>query len=189
MAYKSYSVEKPTKWITLGGKTREGKTNPNTIEGYFLRTETGPDKFNPGQTRTSLILRTATEVVGVNCNKFLARELDRSSELFKQENGRSAIGSMMLIKYEGTRDTGKGLPMKIFSLQFDADATIEVLAPEETGSSDDTDATDDAPDYTDYVSEDIPPARASAPAPALTAAKTASKLKVSELLAKKIAPK
>jgi len=187
MGYEDLSVKKPTKWVNLGGKTREGTKNPTKIEGHYLYQYTSPNKFNPGQDRTTIVLDSPTEgVVGVNCNGFLANELRKQAEGFTRKYNRSPVGAAMLIEFAGEKDSGKGFPMKTFRLNFDAENTIEV-----TGVPADADSEDDSVGFSGNEldlddSPEVVPHLPTGAKPLVAAAKASgASLKVQELLAKR----
>ena len=158
MAYEEYTQPTPSKWVSVGGTTKQGVKNPVKIEGYYLRSETGPDKFNPGQDKTNIILRTKEGVVGVNCSKNLAKQLKEAEGSFLRRNGRPALGASMLITFPGLKDTGKGNPMKTYTLQFDKDNFIEVDAGFEattTADEEDTYESEVTDSYDDVGEEEL----------------------------------
>jgi len=181
MAYKDYSVPKVSKWESIGGATKDGKKNPTQAEGYYIRKETNPDRFNPGQNKTNIIIRTATGDVGINGSKFLVRLLEEQETQFASEHGRSAQGAMMLIRFTGLWDSGKGNPMKTYSIQFDAEDTIDVSEGvgepvQKVAASYEDDIDTDIDTNEDDIDTDIaPPPRS----------KTVDKAKVNSLLAKR----
>lgn len=126
--------------VTLGGSDKKtGKKNPTKIEGYLLRIETRPNKFNPDKPQNFYVLRTEKGDVGVYGKAGIDREMRNSR-----------IGRMTLIEDTGkVLDTGKGNPMKVFKAMQDPKNTIEV-----TGEDAQAYQASDGADYQDDLQTD-----------------------------------
>lgn len=122
MALKNYSPD-ISKYVTVGGSTREGVKNPTEIEGYYLGRTESPDNFNPGKTKTTYMLRTAKGDVGVNGSANLNIKMT-DSEKALQAAGESALNSFVKITFVGTQPSKKGNPTKLYQVQFDAEDTL-----------------------------------------------------------------
>lgn len=101
--------------VVLGGVDKKtGKKNPTQIEGYLLRVEPRPNKFNPDKPQNYYVFRTKDGDKGVYAKAGIDREL---------KNAR--YGRMTLLIDTGkTLDTGKGNPMRVFKAQQDPDNNI-----------------------------------------------------------------
>lgn len=131
MAYEKLN---DVKLVTLGGIDKKtGKKNPTEIEGYYLRKEEKPNKFNPGKPQAFYVFETKAGAVGIFGKASIDREMAKAN-----------IGVMTKVVDTGTtRDTGKGNPMRVFEVFQDSGNSIDVAdlpAPE---------ATDDEPEHDD----------------------------------------
>ena len=129
MAFKSYG-EQPAvdEWVTLGGVNKTtNKANPKVIEGYYLGVMKGTNKFDPGKEKTTIVLRTAQNVkVGVNVPTNLKIRLERAEKEFREKHGGAPAGVNTRIEFLDEVPSKKGNPLKLFSVQFDADDRIDV---------------------------------------------------------------
>lgn len=186
MAFKERANLDTETTITLGGKTKDGKANPTKIEGYFLGTKAiGPNKFNKSKTDYVHIIKTPKGNVGVWGKTNLDQKLDGLTS-----------GVAVRITYTGTKDTGKGNPMLCYKVEVDEDNTTDVSGLEAT-TQDDTGVEYNDEDATDYASDEeeegavdeeeampdeVPPARAAAPAKRPPVSDAARQAKVQALL-------
>lgn len=178
MAHKDYSTPKPDKWVTVGGTTKEGTKNPDKVTGYYLGSEEGPDKFNPGKTKHTHMLKTAEGITAVNSTTYMTRKISEATANFTAENGRPPVGAEVLIRYTGMQKLANGNTMKTYAVTFDADNTIEVAnvtSNEADETYEDVDADDDQPTYDDTTY--TAPVVTRAPTPKAPAALTAAELK------------
>lgn len=148
MAFKELGDVTP---VVLGGVNKEtGIKNPTQLEGYFIRKEERPNKFNPGKPQSFYVFQTKDGDRGLFGKAGIDREMKKAS-----------IGAMTKVVDTGTvLDTGKGNPMKVFKVYQDNENTIDVSLVEDY-----TQAVDEP--ETDLDNEDLldeaPPARVAAP--------------------------
>lgn len=164
MALKEYSAAKATKWITVGGVTRDGKKNPGEVEGYYLGRVEGDNKFEPGKKKITYMIQTPQGVVGVNGAANLNIKME-DTERAIQDSGETALNSFVLIRFTGTTPSKKGTPTKMYQVMFDVNNKLPeggLLATEAPGSDDEA----DLDDYITDTEEDFgyeAPAAAKAP--------------------------
>lgn len=120
MALKEYSASKATKWVTVGGVTRDGKKNPTEIEGYYLGRTEGESQFEPGKKKITYMIQTPQGVVGVNGAANLNIKMT-DSEVALQNGGETALNSFVLIRFTGTTPSKKGTPTKMYQVMFDTE--------------------------------------------------------------------
>lgn len=185
MAHKSYGSQQPTRWVTLGGVTREGKKNPVTITGYYLGREEKPDKFNPGKTKINFILDTPEGITGVNGNSNLVKKMTENEANFRTEHNIPPLGAEVVMNYTGTKDTGKGNPMKVYTVTFDREnmKDLDIVVVTSDAYEDDDGADADEEDDTEVAYAPSPNLGKVAASSTLTPAERQAKVK--ELLKKK----
>lgn len=165
MSFEDYSSPRPSKWVSLGGKsTKTGKANPTEIEGYYVGSITGPNKFDTSKTKTDYLVKTAEGVVGVSGTANMKRVFTDAEANFAKKNGEAALGASVRIAFTGTVNTGKGNPMKTYAVLFDKTDRTDVLTAAELDS--DTEGEDagdgDEEDYEQEVAAPPPKAASSA---------------------------
>jgi hypothetical protein len=108
----AYNEIGEVKIVILGGTNdRTGEPNPTSVEGYFLRTESKPNKFDKAKPKNFYVFSTRDGEVGI----YGSGGLD---QLMKN----AVIGVMTKVTDTGERlDTGKGNPMKVYRVQQDPD--------------------------------------------------------------------
>lgn len=102
--------------VILGGVDKKtGKRNPTELEGYFLRVEQRPNKFNTDKPQNYYVFQTQNGEEGVFGKAGLDREMKKASP-----------NAMTKVVHTGTtRDTGKGNPMVVFDVFQDKSNIIE----------------------------------------------------------------
>lgn len=180
MAFKDYSSPRVDKWVTIGGRNRNGDLNPAEVEGYYLGKTEGPDNFNEGKTKTTYLIRTPEGIFGVNGSSNLNRKMGEAETNLAIEGG--ATGSAIKITFTGTSPSKKGAPTKLFTVQFDSEDRIDagavLSAASENGMSDEgsDDSDDDNNDLDSALESEAPAPRA--------AASASNKARVDALLSK-----
>lgn len=134
MAYEKLSDVKP---VALGGVDKKtGHRNPTELEGYYIRREEKPNKFNPGKPQSFYVFETKDGQVGLFGKAGIDREMKKAS-----------IGVMTKVVDTGkTLDTGKGNPMRVFEVFQDSSNSISVeerVAAIEEGFDDEPEAEED----------------------------------------------
>ena len=117
MAFKEVASLDCDTTITLGSKDKKtGKSNPSTLEGYFLGTkEVGPNKFNKQKMDVVHVFQTKDGNVGVWGKTDLDTKL------------KNAIpGRMVRVTFTGAVPTNKGNDMLKFKVEIDNSNTIDV---------------------------------------------------------------
>lgn len=106
----AYEILDDIQTVVLGGVDKKtGKKNPTQLEGYFLRVETRPNRYNPNKPQNFYIFQTSTGQVGIYGKAGIDREMKKAT-----------LGVMTLVKDTGqVLDTGKGNPMKVFQISQD----------------------------------------------------------------------
>lgn len=112
--------------VILGGTNRDtGKANPTELEGYFLRTETRPNKFNKDKPQNYYIFQTQDGERGLYGKAGLDKEMKKATP-----------GAMTKVVNTGkTFDSGKGQPMIIFQVYQDRTNVVQDLGAADSGSS------------------------------------------------------
>lgn len=123
--------------VVLGGTNKEtGKKNPTELEGYFLRKEERPNRFNPVKPQAFYVFQTEDGEKGIFGKAGIDREMKKAS-----------VGVMTKVVDTGTiLDTGKGNPMKVFKVYQDKSNAIEVAEAEEAVASYDDTVVDEEDD-------------------------------------------
>ncbi len=133
MAYEKLNDVKP---VALGGIDKKtGQRNPTELEGFYIRREEKPNKFNPGKPQSFYVFETKDGPVGLFGKAGIDREMKKAS-----------IGVMTKVVDTGKLlDTGKGNPMRVFEVYQDSSNTIDVaeMAPVETPYADEPEADDE----------------------------------------------
>lgn len=147
MAFKELGDVTP---VTLGGINKEtGAKNPTQLEGYYLRREERPNKFNPGKPQSFYVFQTKDGDRGLFGKAGIDREMKKA-----------AIGAMTKVVDTGqVLDTGKGNPMKVFKVYQDSENTIDVHVIEDNYTGDEPESDLDQ----EEILDEIPPARALPP--------------------------
>lgn len=140
-----YELLADVQTVVLGGTDKNGKRNPTQLEGFFLRTESRPNRFNPGKPQNFYVFQTETGEVGVYGKAGLDREMKKAK-----------IGAMTKVVNTGKKlDTGKGQPMTIFEVYQDKTNAIkveEIISTAQTVSS--QDLSEDGAAWADEATED-----------------------------------
>lgn len=180
MAFEKVATLDTDSTITIGGKDKKtGKSNPPSIEGYFLGTKAlGPNKFNRSKTDYMHVFQTQDGNVGVWGKTHMDRQL------------LSVLpGTMTRVTYAGTKDVGKGNDMTCYLVEVDNENTIPVSfganspvdAPEESASS--SYADDESDDEGEQEAQDeTAPRRAAPPRAAAKPPSAAQQERVRSLL-------
>lgn len=184
MAFKKLQTLDTDSAVTIGGKDKKtGKSNPKSIEGYFLGTKAlGPNKFNKSKTDYMHILQTQDGNIGVWGKTHMDRQLLAVNP-----------GTMVRITFSGTKDVGKGNDMNCYLVEVDEDNTIEVSLEAANTPVDasgcagdfdpDSEPSDDESEEEDPLPADEPaPARAVAPRHAAQPPSAAAQAKTRALL-------
>lgn len=132
MSAKDYSSPRAEYWVTIGGRSKKGEKYPDKFEGFYLGRTEGPDNFNEGKIKVTYLFKTDKGIAGVNSNANLKRKMDENLKNFAIAEGKPALGALVTIKYVGDLDTGKGNPMKTYSVTLDSANMVEVDAYLET---------------------------------------------------------
>lgn len=147
MAYKIVADLNTDTTVSLGGKDKNGKTNPTTLEGYYLGFKTVKSEMSQSGTAKLHVFQTDKGNVGVWGKSKLDSSLASVSP-----------GTMILVNFTGIGKPSKGRKgAYLYQVQYDPDNTIEVEAganqstsnasePEEYDETD-TDTSDDEADY------------------------------------------
>lgn len=176
MAYEILDDIRP---VVLGGVDKKtNKKNPTQLEGYFLRVETRPNRFNPDKPQNFYIFQTATGQVGIYGKAGIDREMKKAT-----------IGVMTLVKDTGQiLDTGKGNPMRVFQVAQDRANALDsaTLAQSNVAPQSDEDYASQADELSDIDVEDdeTPPARPVAPKVPLKAPSAERQAALQALLSK-----
>lgn len=185
-----YELLGDVKTVTLGGVNKTtGKKNPTELEGYYLRVEGRPNKFNKDKPQNFYVFQTKEGEVGLYGKAGLDREMKKA-----------VAGRMTKVINTGkTVDTGMGNPMIVFQVMQDRSNTINVdefnppTPTQSAGEHSDDDGEggwapsgeDELEDITyEEVGEDIPPPRATAPRQPASAPSADRQARVQALLSK-----
>lgn len=146
MSHKSYDNVTPDYWVTIGGVSKKGVKNPTSIEGYYLGRTTGPNAFDPSKTKTVFLLKTLKGIAGINGNGNLIVKMNNAESNFNAREGRSAVGTNVVLSYIGEQPSKKGSNMKLFSVTLNPDDFIDVsdLALNTSSESDEVDTLEEA---------------------------------------------
>jgi hypothetical protein len=118
MAFKTVNSLEADNTISLGGTNRKtGKTNPTSIEGYYLGSRQVQDNKKKSGVSFIYIFQTSKGNVGV----WGKTDMDRKM-------AQTPAGVMTRVTATGTRPTPNG-DMYTFKVEVDSDNTIEVQAP------------------------------------------------------------
>lgn len=126
MAFKEYKDVQPDYWVTIGGTDKKGNKNPTSIEGYYMGRSVGTNSFDATKTKTTFMLKTPKGIAGVNGNANLVVGMDKAERNFNSKEGRSALGVALFLESTTEIATKKGNPMKVFSVLFNKEDSIEV---------------------------------------------------------------
>lgn len=140
MAYEKLN---DVKSITLGGVDKKsGKQNPTQLEGFYIRKEEKPNKFNPGKPQAFYVFETKEGPVGLFGKAGIDREMKKAN-----------LGVMTKVVDTGKLlDTGKGNPMRVFEVYQDSTNTID---PESVAAPTSEEPVGDEPEIEDeYEQED-----------------------------------
>lgn len=112
----AYEVLDDVTSVKLGGTDKKtGKKNPTQLEGYYLRKETRPNKFNPEKPQNFYVFMTSSGQIGTYSTAGIDREMKKAT-----------IGVMTLLKDTGeVLDTGKGNPMRVFQVAQDKSNVLD----------------------------------------------------------------
>lgn len=119
MSLQSYDDPRPDKWVTLGGVNKQGVKNPTSAEGFYLGRTEGINQFDASKTKVTFMLKTPSGTLGVNASVNLITRMTTSERNFMAKEGKSANGAFVVITFLGEEPSGKGNPMKLFSVKFD----------------------------------------------------------------------
>lgn len=177
MAYEILDDIRP---VVLGGVDKKtGKKNPTQLEGYYLRVESRPNKFNPDKPQNFYVFQTAEGQVGIYGKAGIDREMKKAT-----------LGVMTLVKDTGqVLDTGKGNPMKVFQIAQDKANVLDAdsLAASNVAPQSDEDYASQADDELseiDVEDDETPPARPVAPKVPLKAPSAERQAALQALLSK-----
>lgn len=171
--------------VTLGGVNKTtGEKNPTELEGYYLRVEGRPNKFNKNKPQNFYVFQTKEGEVGLYGKAGIDREMKKA-----------VAGRMTKVVHTGqTIDTGMGNPMIVFKVFQDRDNTINVddfnpPAPTASTGSDDSDDDSGLHASGDYDSlgeeeDELPPPRPQAPRTPASTPSADKQARVQALLAK-----
>lgn len=165
MAYQELS---DVTTVKLGGVNKQtGERNPTQIEGYYVRKETRPNKFNKEKPQNLYILQTQSGEVGIYGSAGVDREMKKAT-----------LGRMTKIVSTGqVLDTGNGNPMKVFKVYQDRTNSIEVESSTPITESASLNSSYDDVDSDDEISDEIPYEAPRAPArPATVSASARSQV-------------
>lgn len=139
----AYELLSDVETVVLGGKNKEtGKKNPTSLEGYFLRVEHRPNKFNPKVPQNYYVFQTSTGDKGLFGKAGVDREMKKA-----------ILGAMTkVVNTEKTLDTGKGNPMIVFEVYQDKSNSIEVAEQDSTDTPPSVESAHEAVD--DALDED-----------------------------------
>lgn len=113
MAFKTVSSLDADNTVSLGKRDKKtGKLGPNSAEGYYLGNRVVQTNLGPS---TLHFLQTPKGNLGVWGSTDMNRKL-----------GAVDAGTMVRITAAGERPSKKGNPMKVFTVEFDTENTIEV---------------------------------------------------------------
>lgn len=117
MAFKKLD---DVKQVVLGGTNKEtGAKNPTSLEGYYIRKEEKPNKFNLAKPQAFYVFETQTGLVGLFGKAGIDREMKKAN-----------LGLMTKVIDTGTTlDTGKGNPMRVFEVFQDSENSIGTSEP------------------------------------------------------------
>lgn len=175
MAYEILDDIRP---VVLGGVDKKtGKKNPTQLEGYYLRVESRPNRFNPEKPQNFYVFQTAEGQVGIYGKAGIDREMKKAT-----------LGVMTLVKDTGqVLDTGKGNPMKVFQIAQDKANILDAdtLAASNVAPQSDEDYVSESEDSDDGEAiEEAPPARPVAPKVPLKAPSAERQAALQALLSK-----
>lgn len=174
----AYEILDDVKSVTLGGVDKKtNKKNPTQVEGYYLRVESRPNRFNPDKPQNFYVFQTAEGQVGVYGKAGIDREMKKAT-----------LGVMTLIKDTGqVLDTGKGNPMKVFQIAQDKANVLDAdsLAASNVAPQSDEDYVSESEEADEEESiEEAPPARPVAPKVPLKAPSAERQAALQALLSK-----
>ena len=167
MAFKRVPELSSNVTIKLGGKDASGKSNPTSLEGYYLGRREAQSDYGAGVIH---FFQTQEGNVGVwgktNMNRLLSDE---------------RLGQMVRVTFTGMGKAAKGKSAPYnYSVEYDEDETTDV-----SGIDLNTSAHEDAEDPStddDSPSDEIQPPKAVAPARPLATPNASSAAKVQALL-------
>lgn len=112
----SYQELNNVKTVTLSGVDKQtNKKNPTEIEGYLIRVERRPNKFDPNKPQNYYVFLTPEGERGVYAKAGINSALKSAR-----------LGVMTkLVSTNETLDTGKGFPMKVFKGMQDSTNTLD----------------------------------------------------------------
>ena len=182
----AYEVLGDVRTVKLGGVDKTtGKKNPTELEGYYLRVEGRPNKYNKDKPQNFYVFQTKEGEVGLYGKAGLDREMKKA-----------VAGRMTKVIHTGkTVDTGMGNPMIVFQVMQDRSNTINVdefnpPTPTQSASdhSDGDGWSDDGGELEEItyeeVEEETPPPRATAPRQPASAPSADRQARVQALLSK-----
>lgn len=122
MAFKELTSLDTDNTTSLGGKNKEGKTNPTSIEGYYVGSKDVESKLSKSGLCKLHVFQTKTGSVGV----WGKTDMDRKMET-------AVIGMLTQVKFTGFSEPKPGKrPMYKYTVAQDSDHTIEVAPASET---------------------------------------------------------
>lgn len=145
MAFKKYGnggVKSNAKYMTLGGFTKLGEKNPDTITGRYLGKDERPSKWEPGKTKTTFGFDTEEGRVYINGNSRLVGAMESAGEDYENSNGQPPIGAVCTINYLGIEKLDGGKTIKLFEVLFDNEDQIDVEELRPYTQSDEEDSLD-----------------------------------------------
>lgn len=174
------------KAVTLGGVNKTtGQKNPTELEGYYLRVEGRPNKYNKNKPQNFYVFQTKDGEVGLYGKAGLDKEMKKA-----------VAGRMTKVVNTGqTLDTGMGNPMIVFKVFQDRSNTINVDEFNPPAQSESTSSGSDASDDleasgsgdwgdVDDTEEDLPPPRPQAPRTPASTPSADKQARVQALLSK-----
>lgn len=113
----AYELLGDVETVVLGGLNKQtNKRNPTELEGYFLRVEQRPNKFNKDKPQNYYVFKTKTGDKGLYGKAGIDREMKKAK-----------LGAMTKVVFTGEKlDLGKGNPMLVFKVYQDRTNAIEV---------------------------------------------------------------
>lgn len=139
MAFEDYTSTKPNKYVTIGGFTKTGEKNPESFEGYYLKTVTRPSNFDENKTETNYVFQTADGTVQVKGNTNLVIVMADAQRGFSEKTGQSPEGYLTKISYDGIEKRPGGRTLKLFRVQIDKTQKIDTNDTSELSLNDEED--------------------------------------------------
>lgn len=189
MAFREVSSLESDTTISLGGKDKQGKSNPVKLIGYYLGSKTVPSAMSKTGTCKIHVFQTPNGTTGVWGKTDLDRKIAAAT-----------LGALTMVTYTGLQSNPKPgrKPMYLYSVKVNEENVIEVAAPPSDSAVEDevdagyvtpTSSYGDEPEEADVgddeaAPDEVTPARASPPRTPAAAPSLDAQARIKALVAK-----